>query len=562
MFVPFVYSLDTDEKTENYYFYQHFFWYADACINNNWPMISHQRYFDRFLQIEDEYFGTPLKLIAEVYYLRKIPTYEDMLNLKAYPILQEKENTLIMKYTSQFECWIDILKNDNKEFEEIIEEQIVNIKTDYNENIEGILIYEYLPKALIKVANKYSIPILFQGGGVVRPPFTNDMNAFILINNNSSDYVRQKFDKFLFKNGINILSHKGLLRLFLSQKFMMDIHKIDDTPEYDAGVLHFNTKTALCHIGSKYITDQEMSDYTKKVFNKVLIRTRPGYQHTNDSFDNSPTCFHFCCKCKHIIGFATKGMFEGMLAGCITHEYGSSIFHSYCNDSIDDVSKDVAPVEFLNFVMFGLCIPFSWLTSVDYLKFIISEPSELDIYNRTYNYYTQGISYDNLKFYYMSSKREYRLGDMLYFNSGHYPHEYAAYYCTSKLYFSNNKYTWSNGAYTTFEFDLVENVSESLELFVLLYDVAVDKNHINSTQIVTCLVNNIDCGSITLTPGNNRMTFMIPISCISNNIQVKFLYSNLNIIKNAEIAIAFTQMSIYRSNQINNENTMLNDIAR
>jgi len=539
MFVPFVFTLDTHSSSGNYFHWAQFYMYAGVCIKNKWPIISHERYFELFSHVEDKVFGTTLRYVVSNYCMSTIPITEDMLAIKAYPVSQTKEDALITKYASQFDCWIDLLKNENSEFEQIIGELLDRIINDFDEKLEGILIYEYLPKALRRAANKRDIPVIFQGGGVLRPPFAPALNAFSLINDNSADIIKSKYERFISENsGVPMLTHKGILRLFIAEQYMMDIHNIDNDPEYDVGVLYNNGKTALHHVGQEYVSDQEMSARAKKRYDTVLMRTRPGFDPTTDAQDDSPTCFHFCCKCRHVMGFMTKGMFDAMLAGRIAHEYGSFIFTSFCNHGIEDNSKSLVPIEFLNFVLFGLCIPFIWLTDPDYLRFLLSKPSEKELYMRSFNYFTQNITKEDLELYYVNSGREYRLGDPLYFTSGHKPHEYAAYYCTGGLHSNERFCTWSNGESTSFEFDLTEPTNEPLTISVALYTVAVDWNSQNPAQTVTCEVGGINCGSIILTPEKKYMRFTIPKECFTDKLLVIFRYGYLHTSGDLKIAIA------------------------
>ncbi len=561
MFIPFVFTMDSLELTGDYYHWAHFYMYASACIKNNWPIISHERYFSRFSRVEETVFGTSLRAVLSTYCASSVPTTDEMLALKTYPITQEKENALIAQFASQFECWVDLLNNDNTEFAQIIGELLDRITGDFNDTPEGILVYEYLPKALLQAANMRGIPVIFQAGGVIRPPFVTAMNACCLINTNSAEAVKARYDSFLSKKlNVPMLSSKGLLRLFVSEKYMADVHNIDNQPEFDVGVLYNNLHVALYHAGQEYVSDQELSARAKEKYDKVLIRTRPGFEPTSDALDESPTCFHFCCKCKHVLGFATKGMFEAMLARRIPHEDGSFLFHSFSNNGIEDDSKDLVPVEFLNFVLFGMCIPFPWMTDPDFLQYLLSNPSEKEQYMRSFNYYTQSISKEDLALYYMSNNRTYRLGDTLYFTSRHKPHEYAAYYCLGGLHVNGEVCTWSNGESTSFEFDLTETLNEPLTISLILYDAAFDWNYSYPTQSVACEANGVDCGSITITPGKKYMRFIVPSECFTDKLQIRLKYSYLQQEANLRLAVAFERMYISRAGQRFIEDAMSNEI--
>jgi len=563
MFVPFIFALDTQIGSDNYFHWRQFYKYAEACIENCWPIISHERYFEHLSFVEESTFGYSMRDVASLFCMKKTPTTEDMLTLKAYPISGGDEALLIAKYESQFDCWVDLLRNDSPEFERIIGELLDKLIDDYGERPEGILVYEFLPKALLKAACKREIPVIFQGGGIVRPPFFTALNAYFLLNSSNEALVRTRYNNFMSQSmDTPILSRKGILRLLVAKQYMSDIHNMDNEPEYDVGVLYNSAKVAS-YFSQEYVSDQEMTTRVKEQFKEVLIRTRPGYEPTGDALDVSQTCFHFCCKSKRVVGFSTKGVFEAMLARRIAHEYGTSLFHSFCNDGIEDKSKDVAPTEFLNFIIFGICTPFEWITSPDWLRFLLSNPTETEIYMRSLSYYTQRISNDDLKFYYMSDNRVYRLGDALYFtlSDHHKPHEYAAYYCTDGLHTLQADYTWSSGKITSFEFDLIEPDNESLIISVALYSVAMDWDLTSQTQTVSCRVNGVECGSVTLIPGKNYLRFNIPSECVKEKLRISFEYTHLLNSDGIEIAVAFERMYISYSAQRPIEQQMACEIS-
>jgi hypothetical protein len=551
VFIPFIFTMDVGEKRfGNYHFWVHFYWYSIACIKNDWPIISHERYFERFSCVEENVFGCSLHDYMSVYGVDKIPTTNEMMSLKKYSITQTEEDALIAQYESTLDCWIDLLGSDNVEFENIIGVLLDKITDDYKEAPEGVLIYEYLPKGLLAAANKRGIPVIFQAGGIIRPPMAKELNAFSLINEDSYEFIYERYKNFVNEStNIPMLPRKGLLRLLTSEFYLKDIHNIDNEPEYEAGVLLNNSDGALLHVGQKYITDWELCDRVKEKHKNILIRARPWCEPTVDAQDDSPTCFHFCCKCEKVAGFSTKGMFEAMLAGRAAHEYGSFFFHSFCNDGIEDSEKGIAPIEFINFVLFGLCAPIEWLTDPEYLRFLLSNPSEKEIYMRTFEAYTRRLSRDDMELYYSdvdakTKKRTYRLGDMLYFSSGHKPHESASYYCTGGLCDYVSNCTWSDGDCTSFEFDLFEPGNEQLTISIALHDVAVDVNLQNPSQTIFCEINGVDCGSIVLTKISKIMRFKIPIVCNNDKLRIKFTYKCLYDQDGFKFGVAFERMYI------------------
>ena len=563
MFVPFVFTMDVHPKTENFYLWFFFYYYSNACIENEWPIISHERYFKRFRCVEDgnafggESWRTHLSKYIDTDYL----TTEKISSLITYPIMQDDEDSLISNYSSQFDCWVDLLKNDNSEFEKIIGHLLDQIIIDFGEKPKGILIYESLPKSLLKAAKDRSIPLVYQTVGAFRFPLTNFETGLSIINGYDADIVKSSYENFMLNTADTpMLSHKGILKLFVSDKFKMDIHNIDNEPEYDVGIIFNSPDGAFLLLAQEeYLSDQDMYSRAKKIYDKVLARERPGVNHMNALSDDSPSCFHFCCRCERIVGHMTKGIFDAMLAKRITHEYGSYIYHSFCNNGIEDSEKGVAPIEFVNFVVFGLSSPFPWQTDEDYLHLLLTDLTRNELYMRSFKHYTKSISKEDLEFYYMTDNRAYRLGDILHFISGCKPHEYGTYYCTDGLsrYFSETC-VWTQGNYTAFEFDLVELITEPLTILVSLYDVLVDNNLSTPSQTIKCEVNGYDCGSITLISGMKFLHYSIPVEYITDKLNVTFTYSHLEKYNDDYSSIAYEWMCICKQSAQIPWSTMLN----
>ena len=572
MFVPFVFTLDERPWSKKYAQGDIFYIYADACIAYGWPIIAPERYFNRFSEVEISLWGIPMKDFIDYMCMRKIPTTKEIETIKTYPIPQVCEESIIAKYPSTAACLNDVLTNENMELEQIIGDLLDKITNDFTEKPEGILCFEILPKSLISAASKRGIPVIFQLNGLLRRPLcklqqhprASFVNCMSLKSDFTFDNVQARHHTFLSeKADMPMLSRKGILRLFFDERYMMDIHHIDDEPEYDIGVLHNSLPASIHFFGQEAMPDKEMSLRASKKYEKVLIRARPGFLQYADTeaLDDSPSCFHFCCRCKRVAGSMTKGMFDAMLAGRIAHEYGSFVFQLFCNNGIEDDSKGVAPLEFVHFVIFALWAPFPWLTDLNHLRLSITGNSEKELYMRSFHYYTQGISKEDLEFYYMSDNRAYRLGDPLYFTTGHKPHEYAAYYCLGGLHTISEICTWSSGESTSFRFDLTEPVNEALTISVVFYEVAMEWSSPKPAQTVSCEVNGIECGVITLTPGKKYLRLAVPAEAFTNQLQVTFRYSYLHPSGDLKIAVAFERIYISRAGQRFIEDAMSSEIA-
>jgi hypothetical protein len=193
-----------------------------------------------------------------------------------------------------------------------------------------------------------------------------------------------------------------------------------------------------------------------------------------------------------------------------------------------------------------------WLIFKEQLHEYITEVSEKDLFIQSIKKYINAVSKEDVEYYYtayMSGKRPYNIGDLIYFTSGHKPYEYGNHYCVEGLAFMLGYCVWSKGEYTSFVDDLPEPVNEPLSVSVGLYDTAFDWSLSSPSQTVSCEVNGVDCGSVTLTVGKKYMKFDIPAKAVSGKLRVRFRYSYLyapptSPVKDLRISIAFERMKI------------------
>ena len=183
------------------------------------------------------------------------------------------------------------------------------------------------------------------------------------------------------------------------------------------------------------------------------------------------------------------------------------------------------------------------ICGTEHLRILHSNPSEKEQYMRSYEFYTRNVSREEIELFYMSDYRAYRLSDPLYFTSVKKPHECAAYYCKEGLHYTLNDHTWSNGEFTSFEFDLVEEVNEPLQILVALREISLDWDLNIPSQIVTCEVNGFDCGSVELIyEKRSMMRFTIPEEYVKDKLYIIFRYSYLSV--DTKFAVAFERMYI------------------
>jgi hypothetical protein len=545
MFVPFVFSL---EVMSDYDHYGPFLKYVEMSCRYGWPIIAHERYFEKLQedgivqsiqQLEDSWGGGAI-------------SEEEASQMAPYPIPSILEKEIVSRYPSQMDAWVDLLKNPNRELEEFTGSVLDRIADDCEEPIEGILCF-FVPAYLKTAAAKRNIRIFSNEQAAVRPPFYKAYTAYVESNVYGIGELRQRYECFLSepeKSSMPLLSREGIFRLFVNDEYAQDVKLIDSSPEYEIGLL-MNPRYGL-QLQYSYMGNEELVLSARRQFSddSICIRSRRGFTNRFHN-DDSLTSFHFSCKCRRIAAVQSNGLFEAMLIGRKTYGYGKHPFSFMENNGLCDNSIDIAPLEFLNYVVFAYFVPFDWIIEPEYLRFRLSNPPETEIYLRGFEHWTKGISAEDLAFYYTGNGYEYRLGDTLYFESGHLPHQYAPYYFVEGFSIQEDGFIWSLGSSSVLRFDLGRQLDEQPESdLIVSFDIAMVycDPAAEQYQDIDCSANGETVGKVHMAPGVELLEFKIPRHTINETgrLELKLSYGNpaQPPDDSRELAVAFKSVKI------------------
>ena len=546
MFVPFVFLM---EPIADYGFLIPFYNYVDMVKDKGWPIIAHERYYQSLEKMRK--LGVDDALLQKSGKLWKFtpPTQQTLDDLHKFMIPQDFETDLIAQFPSQQDAWIHLLTTNHPVFESIISDILDEIEAQYNNDvIEGILCY-CLPLSLRAVADKRGIPILCQHGGAIRPPFYKDFIGYMdKVDFFAKGELEERFLRFREESQQSpLLSRKGLFKLFVSEQHLGDIHFIDNEPIFDVGVLltapFSSVGLVLQH---SHISNEEICLRVRRKYpaESVLIRAHPNFTLHQDANDESPTSFHFSCKCTTVVTIIGSGVFEVMWIGRKMRTYVDNPFCFMEAGDLGGHDADIAPLDFINFVIFAYMHPMEWMTDPKHLRFLLSEPSEVDVYMKAFKHHTSHLSEDDIELFYKTEGREYRLGMPLFFTSGIIAHQSAFLYSTQGLSVCEGAFTWSDGDSSCFEFDLTEVIGGDLMVDARLSMVIVNEN---GEQVVTCLVNDVQVGSVTLSEQSRSLAYKIPGHLAKNKkLSIAFNYSDATFLGGGDrkLAVAFEQLRI------------------
>lgn len=540
MIVPFVFSMEVFGE------YDHlvpFYKYLDMAKRQGWPMIAHERYFQSLQAMERLGFDAQWFSIARETFVFEPPSQADLDSVVPYRIPEAFERALVSQFPSQLDAWMFLLQEEHPPFTEMLEAMLDDMQARFDEPVEAFLCF-YSPASLKAVAARRGIPILHQQGSALRPPAYREMYIY-MDRKNMYDYGElearyRAFQEETRENPVPLLSRKGLLKLFMAPHYLRDLNLIHQAPAYEAGLLLApGTSGASLQYGA--MTNEELRLRARRRFapGRILERERPGFAYRGT--DLSPTSFHFACQCKRVAANASNGLLEAMLVGRTACAYGHAYYSFMADKGLEEARDSVAPLDFLNFVIFAYYLPETWMTDVDYLRFRLSNPSERAIYLRGYDHALRRVAPQDLPLYTQEAPYAYPLGKTLYFTqAGDY---------TALLYFNGGlsnpeeAFTWSSGDETTATFD-VGPVQQDLCLRVGIARAYMEGRR---EQLVSLFVNDRYVTTALVRKRARRFSLVIPRSfCQEGPLRLRLRYANPQVPPGGErcLTVAYQRVSL------------------
>lgn len=378
MVVPFVYDLDVSGGSD-YNSLSIFHFYLQMCIENNLPLISHERYFQKSSEFLNDWGYCNFLKSIDIDISLLLSDENNKIN--KYAIAQEVDDKIISSYPSQMTCWQDLLQKPNAVFENEIIKLISKIELDFGEKIEAFLCF-YCTASLRKVANEKGIPIIFNERSSFRPKMFISTGYFDLKDCYGYGELEDRYKNFIKNDEISkfYFDRKEIFALFMTANGLNYLPLINEVkPVYELGICRPSYHGSIIKDG--VFCPGELDRDAHKFYSNGQIK----YRERTDP----ETALEFILSCKRIASVHSNMSFDAMLLGRTSCSYGQSPFSFMANNGIKDAKEKIAPIDFINFVVFGYFVPWQLISDVDYIKWRLSKPSEIEIYNKHLDFYLE-----------------------------------------------------------------------------------------------------------------------------------------------------------------------------
>ena len=389
MIVPFLMTLMTSyDRPYLWAFYK----FLDEAKKNNLPIIAQEEYFTLPSELAEkgrsEVVSETFVRNARLNY--ELPKDEDLDKIIKYIIPYSLQKRVIDDKKSINNAYISLLTEVWPELYDLLVGFVDDINSKYEEKIEAFITMSHNP-TLSKIAEERNIKVIHMEMGTFREP-TYIKTAYFDFENLYGDASTElRYKRFLEQKDdtVAILERKEILAILLERNSMHYLNRLEQKPEFEIG-LALGYAIWPIYMVNTYYNDEELLYRTSKQydFNDILVRRHPGdpagaaYPKYDYLRDASANTIEFILKCKRVASVASNVSMEAMLFGRTPYVATECPYYYNTEHNIENINAKIAELEYINFYCFVYLVPFTLLWDQNYMKWRLTNPSEIEIYKR------------------------------------------------------------------------------------------------------------------------------------------------------------------------------------
>ncbi|GHU78207.1 hypothetical protein FACS1894188_13240 [Clostridia bacterium] len=391
MIVPFLFSYVTSEPMRDLWAFGEM---LAVARKNKFPLIAKEEYFDA---VSSKDFFDETTKYKEFRYI-----YNNVDEIEHYAFPKKIEEGLIEEHNDSInDMFLYLLSERCEVFEDWFNSVIDEIEKKNNDEISAFF---SVPSSQIfsfrKVASERGIKIICFDVGLFRMPvYTNTMYWSLsrLGSADSEKDIAERFGNFSAEvQKTKLLTKRQILALFLKEDYFKYLDSSDDPPEFEIGVACSYGYYAP-YLSETHYNDEELLYRTNRVYkqNEITVRLHPNdpaksaYPFLIDNYDNSSNSTEFVLKCKRVASIASNVSIEAAYWGRASYVLKASHVRYKAIKDLRQKTEGVIDDKYLNFYAFCVLTPFEFLRDIDYINWWLSEPTEMEIYNRHFEYYLE-----------------------------------------------------------------------------------------------------------------------------------------------------------------------------
>lgn len=386
-YLPIIFGIDFNDNIPMLFgSFCKFIYYSHK---NNWPLIVQEQYLSSMKKYNNDF-------LDEVFEINEIKPITDALlsNTESYKITKEETNLVIKEFGNKNIAWINLMNKKSNQLYKILDQKL-KIILKKHKDLKAIIVWRH-NHTISLIAKKYGLKLIEMELSAVRKrAYEFGLSYFQFSKKYSKEELNKRYNRFMselskYKNKLPVLTRKEIQNMILSKD---RLNSLKNDEMYDFGIalgLNGDYET----LSSNSPKNEDMLKEILKIENpkNILIRKHPldaNYKFKNEekfNIDNSKSSIDFITKCHRIVSSVSNTNFEAMILGKTCYTLGNMPFARFSYENLNYNDEYVINLYDLNFLVFCYYVPYSLCLEQDYLDFRLSNPSEIDIYMRHYDY--------------------------------------------------------------------------------------------------------------------------------------------------------------------------------
>jgi len=328
-----------------------------------------------------------------------VPDDEDVENAWKYIISDEFCKNLSLEYGGINDAFVHLMTERDESFEILLNGFITDIKKQSDKKISAFISIINYP-SLDHVAKKNDIKVIHYELGCFRKgEYRNTamLSRYSLYSEKNTCEMAEKYEAFLQElksSTLKLYTNKQILSLFLSPEKLNKLDLYDAEPQYELGCALGWTEDVRFTLDTHY-GHTEMLFTANKAFggDNVLVRTHPAdptgatYPVYIRNKDMSTNPIEFIVKCKRVASIMSNVSIEAAFWGRSPYSFIHCPSYYVSLHSFDITELLDIEQSYLNWYAFCWLLPNELLFDPEYLYWRLSDPSELEVFNRHLNHY-------------------------------------------------------------------------------------------------------------------------------------------------------------------------------
>lgn len=382
------------------------------CKENGWALITHdylRQHFEELQEsITDRFF--------DQFEMRRF-TLDEVKDVEQYFVPDEIFDGLEEQDGSRTEMLFDVNGQPYAQLSDNLQQIFTQIKQRHpEEKIEGIFHCLEGYESLRKIATDLNCPLINFSFSAFRKVhgyrqtlyFCNLKKHFW-----NGDECAARYQKFLQEDhsSLPVFTNKELITIIGKEHTLPLMQLMNTLPKYEMGICCECFSLVPQVFKNKRYTDDDIFFECKKLYGSDKLKVRSHAAHLNDiqvdrsEVHNDPAST--ILSCKRLTAVQSQILLKVLLWGRTAVTKTNSLAFTYlCKN--DYTASQTADLHGLNYYFFGYLIPGDLMFSDEYWKWRMTNPSEVEIYQRHLVFLFNALGIDKEKVTKLSGKERLR----------------------------------------------------------------------------------------------------------------------------------------------------------